>query len=101
MNTDQIFQVVARYRPMPGKSEKVIELLAELAAATRTEQACLSFEFFRNAEDQGEILILEAFSDEAGFIAHRDAAHSQRINVEQILPLLDAKSSSKGLVTPA
>lgn len=100
MGYDQIFQVIARYRPKTGNYERVIELLAGLAAETRMEKACLSFEYFRSAEDPREILILENFVDAAGFAAHRDAVHSRRINVEQILPLLEDRSSSKGVVTP-
>lgn len=100
VSTQKTFQVIVRYHPKEGKSEAVLGLLAELAAASRVEPACLSFEYFLNPENLQEIVILESFISHAGFLAHRDAAHSLRINSEQILPLLESRSSSKGALSP-
>lgn len=93
------YQVIARYQPSEGQLEAVLGLLAELTVATRAEPGCISFEYFRNVENPDEIVILERFVDAAGFAAHRDAEHFTRIGVEQIVPLLAAKSSSKALAT--
>ncbi|PPL19046.1 putative quinol monooxygenase [Microterricola pindariensis] len=97
---ESFFQVIARYQPREGQLETVLGLLAELTAATRREPACLSFEYFRNVENPEEIVIVECFVDAAGFAAHREAEHFTRIGVEQIVPLLQARSSSKVVATP-
>ncbi len=97
--SDSFFQVIARYQPRDGQLETVLELLAELTTATRAEPGCISFEYFRSVENPGEIVIVERFVDEAGFAAHRFAEHFTRIGVEQIVPLLEARSSSKAIAT--
>lgn len=98
---ESFFQVIARYHPQDGQLDSVLRLLAELAVASRAEPACISFEYFRNVENPGEIVIMERFVDAAGFAAHRNAEHFTRIGVEQIVPLLESRSSSKALVTVA
>jgi quinol monooxygenase YgiN len=97
--SDSFFQVIARYQPRDGQLETVLELLAELTTATRAEPGCVSFEYFRNVENPGEVVIVERFVDQAGFAAHRDTEHFTRIGVEQIVPLLEARSSTKAVAT--
>ncbi len=87
MSTD-FYQVIARYYPLEGETETVLALLAELAAASRTEPANISYEFFRGVENPGEIVIIESYTDAAGFAAHREAEHFERIGLGRIIPLL-------------
>ncbi|MFF2276712.1 putative quinol monooxygenase [Agromyces sp. NPDC058126] len=82
------FQVIARYFPRPGETEAVLELLGELAAASRTEPANRAYDFYRGVANPDEIVILERYDDEAGFAAHRESEHFQRIGVGRIIPLL-------------
>lgn len=82
------FQVIARYLPLPGNTETVLELLVELAAASRTEPANRAYDFYRGVENPDEIVILERYDDAAGFAAHRDSEHFQRIGMGRIIPLL-------------
>lgn len=97
--SDSFYQVIARYRPQEGQFERVLQLLAELTEATRAEPGCISFEYFRAVEDPAELVILESFIDANAFAAHRDAEHFGRIGVEQIVPLLASRSSSKAVAT--
>ncbi|MEF3402916.1 putative quinol monooxygenase [Agromyces sp. CCNWLW203] len=83
------FQVIARYFPLPGETETVLELLGELAAASRTEPANRAYDFYRGVANPDEIVILERYDDAAGFAAHRETEHFQRIGVGRIIPLLD------------
>ncbi|SIO04331.1 putative quinol monooxygenase [Agromyces cerinus] len=82
------FQVIARYFPLPGETETVLELLGELAEASRTEPANHAYDFYRGVANPDEIVILERYDDEAGFAAHRESEHFQRIGVGRIIPLL-------------
>ncbi len=82
------FDVVVRYQVKPEETETVLRLLGEMAAATRTEEANLSYEYFQGVEDPTHIVILERYTDAAGFAAHRDYDHVRRIGAEQIIPRL-------------
>ena len=85
------FQVIAHYFPQPGEVESVLGLLGQLAAASRTEEANLSYEFFRGAEDPAHIIILERYSDSAGFAAHREYDHFKTIGMGEIIPKLASR----------
>lgn len=94
MSTD-FYQVIARYYPLAGETETVLALLAELAAASRAEPANISYEFFRGVENPDEIVIIESYTDAAGFAAHRDTEHFSRIGVGRIIPLLENRVVAK------
>ncbi len=85
------FQVIAHYFPQSGEVENVLELLAQLASASRTEEANISYEFFRGAENPGHIVILESYTDAAGFAAHREYDHFKTIGMGQIIPKLASR----------
>ncbi len=82
------YQVIARYYPQEGQTETVLGHLAALAAASRTEPANLSYDFFRGVENPDEIVIIESYTDAAGFDAHRAAPHFETIGLGRIIPLL-------------
>jgi quinol monooxygenase YgiN len=86
------FQVVVRYTVKPEETETVLRLLGEMAAATRAEEANLSYEFFQGVEDPTQIVILERYRDAAGFAAHRDYEHIERIGASQIIPRLERRT---------
>ncbi|SDT29345.1 putative quinol monooxygenase [Microterricola viridarii] len=88
MSTD-FYQVIARYYPLAGQTETVLALLVDLAAASRTEPANIAYDFFRGVENADEIVIIESYTDAAGFAAHREAEHFERIGLGQIIPLLE------------
>ncbi|KRE80461.1 hypothetical protein ASG77_00370 [Arthrobacter sp. Soil762] len=50
---------VVRYQVEPEETETVLGLLGEMAAATRTEEANISCDFFQGVEDPAQIVILE------------------------------------------
>lgn len=85
------FQVIAHYFPAPDQVENVLGLLGELAAASRTEAANLSYEYFQGAEDPAHIVILERYTDAAGFAAHREYDHFKTIGLGQIIPKLASR----------
>lgn len=89
---ETFFQVVVRYTVKPGEVGEVVRLLGEMAVATRTEKACLSYEFFQSPEDPAEIAILERYVDAAGFAAHREYEHFERIGVSQVIPRLASRA---------
>lgn len=83
------FQVIAHYQTLPGQEEAVAGLLGSLAAASRAEPANLSYEYFQNLEDPRHFVILERYTDAAGFAAHRETSHFQEVGAAQIIPKLE------------
>ena len=59
-------QVIAHYFAKPGNGDRVIELLAELAPATRAEPKNLDYAYFRSPEHPDHIVILERYRDADG-----------------------------------
>ncbi|AIO29153.1 antibiotic biosynthesis monooxygenase [Burkholderia cepacia] len=93
-------QVIAHFFAKPGNGDRVIELLAELAPATRTEPQNLDYAYFRSAENPDHIVILERYRYADGLDVHRDTPHFQRIGVGAIFPLLDRRDVLRFMVQP-
>lgn len=89
MSDESAFLVLAHYTTKPEHTNAVLELLDDLAAASRREPENLSYEYYQQAGAAGEILIVEKYTSSAGFDAHRGSEHFQRIGVGQIIPLLE------------
>lgn len=85
---DTAFNVLVRYRTLEGREDKVLALLARMAAAVRMEPGNPSYEYFQSPEDRRSIVILESYRDEAAFQAHRDAPHTTELGTNGIIPLL-------------
>jgi quinol monooxygenase YgiN len=85
------FQVIAHYHVRSGQEEAVAGLLHELAVASRTESANFSYDYFQGVENPRHFVILERYTDEAGFAAHRESAHFQGIGLQQIIPRLESR----------
>lgn len=66
--------------------------LARLAAASRTEPANISYEFFRDAEDPAHVVVLERYVDAAGFDAHLKSEHFETIGKTEIIPRLATRT---------
>lgn len=97
---ESYLQVIAHYFVKPGHSDRVIELLAKLARATRAESMNLDYAYFRAPDDPDHIVILERYGDAGGLDAHRETPHFQRIAVGAIMPLLDRRDVTRYMVQP-
>lgn len=89
-----VFNVVARYRTLEGKTEEVLAHLSEMAEASRKEPGNISYEFFRGVRDNRRIAILESYGTADDFEAHRNSKHFQEIGAGRILPLLESRTVS-------
>lgn len=90
--SETFFQVVVRYTVKPEEVETVLGLLGEMAVATRAEEGNISYDFFRGVEEPDQIVILERYVDAAGFAAHREYEHIERLGAAQIIPRLASRS---------
>lgn len=84
-------QVIAHYHCRPEEVETVVMLLGELAAASRQEEASISYDFFQGVDDEAHFVILERYRDAEGFAAHREQDHFKTIGVGEIIPRLESR----------
>lgn len=82
------YVVVARWRVRPEDAGWAAGRLAELAAASRKEPGCLSYEPHRGAADPAQFAIVERYRDEAAFKAHVASEHFARIAKGEVIPKL-------------
>lgn len=84
--------VLAHYRPAPGNEARVLELLHDLTAASRTEAGNVGYDFYAPGSISGEILIVERYVSSEAFAMHRESEHFRSIGKEQIIPLLNDRA---------
>jgi quinol monooxygenase YgiN/predicted GNAT family acetyltransferase len=82
-------QVIAHYTVTFGNEIEVASLLNQLAEATRAEPGNLSFEAYRQLNDEREIVLLERYASLDAFAAHRATGHYNDLVLGQIVPRLD------------
>ncbi|MEX3504663.1 putative quinol monooxygenase [Corynebacterium sp. LK2510] len=66
-----------RFTPKPEYTENFRELVDEFTQATRAEDGCLFFEWYRNEDNPGEYILVEGFKDDAAE-AHVNSAHFEK-----------------------
>ena len=84
-------QVIARHTMAPGAEDEVLDLLPRLLAATRAEPGCVSFDAYRQIDDQSSYVLLERFVSAEAFAAHRETPHFHDIVEGQIAPRLTSR----------
>lgn len=73
------FVILAKIRVQPGSREVFKKAVLENARlSVRDEPACLSFDIMECPTDENLFYAHEAFTDQAGFDAHRASPHSRR-----------------------
>lgn len=85
------FVLAARMTASEGEEERVAALLGELAAASREEPGCRTYQPCRDPEDGRSFLVFEVYDDAAAFEAHGASEHFQRIAVGELFSLLSGR----------
>ncbi len=78
IDLDRLVIVFASFRPKPGESERVKEILDKMIAPTRNEPGNMIYNFYRGAAaGDGEVNfhLFEQYKDQVALQAHRDSAH--------------------------
>ncbi|MFJ9541365.1 putative quinol monooxygenase [Streptomyces sp. NPDC101225] len=86
------YTVVAHYRCAPADEATVRAALLKAQEGTRTEAANQVYEVHVVADEPGGFLLYERYDDQAGFEAHKAAAHFKDLIVETVWPLLTDRS---------
>ena len=88
------FVLVVRMKTKEGEEERALEVIRELAEATRQEPGCEAYIPCRDPEDPRSILFYEQYVDKAAFEAHGASEHFQRLAVGQLWDLLESRERS-------
>jgi quinol monooxygenase YgiN len=84
--SDSDLILVAEVHGLAGLATELHAMLTELAAASRQEPRCHGFRVL-TAEEPGEFVLLEAWSDESALRAHYDTGHYRHYR-DNIGPML-------------
>ncbi|WP_327290446.1 putative quinol monooxygenase [Streptomyces sp. NBC_01198] len=83
------YQVIAHHHIAPDQDlDEVLALYPKLAEAARKEPGNVSFEVFRQLDDERSVVILERYTSRAAFAEHERTAHFQDVLIGQIVPRL-------------
>ena len=82
-------KVILRLSAKPEKIEELKRILVGLAAPTRTEVGCVSWEVFQNRAEPGDLTVVEEWASDAALDAHWATLHVQDA-LARATPLLAA-----------
>jgi quinol monooxygenase YgiN len=85
------FVLVVRMKPKQGEEERAVELMRELAEASRQEPGCEAYSPCRDPEDPRSFLFYEQYRDKAAFEEHGASEHFQRLAVNGLFELLESR----------
>ena len=88
------FVLVVRMKAKEGEEGRAVEVMRELADATRQEPGCEAYIPCQDPEDPRSILFYEQYVDKAAFEAHGASEHFQRLAVGRLWDLLESRERS-------
>lgn len=80
--------VIARVRPKAEVREEMLALLAEVEAASRADDGCVSYGYYESITDPGALVAVEEWRDQAALEDHLRQPHVARL-VEALPRMLD------------
>ena len=69
------FHVIATYTAEQGKADKMAEHLRAMTEASLQEPGCIGYRVVRSADDPHVFVIIEEYTDEEAFEAHKNTPH--------------------------
>jgi quinol monooxygenase YgiN len=85
------FVLVVRMKAKEGEEGRALEVIRELAEATRQEPGCEAYVPCQDPEDARSFLFYEQYEDKAAFEAHGASEHFQRLAAGQLWDLLESR----------
>jgi quinol monooxygenase YgiN len=84
------YVLIVRMKAQQGNEERALEVLSELADASRAEPGCEAYEPCQSVEDPLSFAIYERYRDQDAQEEHTQSEHFQRLAVGQLFPLLES-----------
>ena len=85
------FVLVVRMKTKEGEEDRALEVMHELAAASRQEPGCEAYVPCRDPEDPRSFLFYEQYRDKAAFEEHGASEHFQRLAVGDLFTLMESR----------
>lgn len=85
------FVLVVRMKTKEGQEDRALEVMRELAEASRQEPGCEAYVPCRDPEEPGSFLFYEQYRDQAAFEEHGASEHFQRLAVGELFPLMESR----------
>ena len=85
------YVVSALWRANEGEEERIARICDEMTEPSRSEPGNLFYQSHRSAEDPRLFYLYEQYVDEAGYQAHQDTDHFQRLVVGEAIPNLESR----------
>jgi quinol monooxygenase YgiN len=85
------FVLVVRMRTQEGAEARAVEVMRELAEASRQEPGCEAYVPCRDPEDPRSFLFYEQYRDRAAFDEHGASEHFQRLALGELFPLMESR----------
>ena len=87
------FLVRCRLQDDDVKQAEAERIIADVVAATASEERdAVSYNFYRNANDPRELILVEAYVSNEAFLKHNPSAHMVRFR-ERFAELFDVKTN--------
>ena len=85
------YVVSALWRANEGEEERIARICGQMTAPSREEPGNLFYQSHRSPEDPRLFYLYEQYEDEAGYQAHQDTEHFQRLVVGEAIPHLESR----------
>jgi quinol monooxygenase YgiN len=71
--------VIARFRPRPDRFDEFLALLRDVQAASREDDGCLNYGYYREVADDMAFVAVEEWADAAALESHLRQPHIARL----------------------
>jgi quinol monooxygenase YgiN len=85
------YVVSALWRANEGEEDRIVRVIDEMTEPSRAEPGNLFYQAHRTAEDPRLFYLYEQYVDEAGYEAHMNSEHFQRLVVGEAIPNLESR----------
>jgi quinol monooxygenase YgiN len=86
------FAIVVRYKTGRGEEDRVAGALRNMIEPSRAEPGNLDYQVLRDTEDPSVFVLVERYTDEAAFEAHRSSEHFGKWLKGEVLPNLEERT---------
>ena len=85
------YVVSALWRANEGEEDRIERIIEEMTGPSREEPGNVFYQANRSLEDPRLFYLYEQYTDEAGYQAHQDSEHFQRLVVGEAIPNLESR----------
>jgi quinol monooxygenase YgiN len=85
------FVVSALWTARQGEEDRIARIIDEMTPPSRGEPGNLFYQAHRSPDDPRLFYLYEQYVDEAGYQAHQDSEHFQRLVVREAIPHLESR----------